>query len=75
MIVNDDDATKKALEANNMHYLDAQLIKNIINDLEVLSIHDCIGIRLCELHILMDKINLYYSKIIGIDTYSIHLMI
>ena len=70
----DDKATNTALEANNMHYLDAKLVKKILNTHNVLTIHDCFGIRLCELHEVMDNINNYYSEIIKMDTYSIHII-
>jgi hypothetical protein len=74
ILIEDEKASKTALEANNMHYLDATLIKHILEDLEIIPIHDCFGIRLCELHLLVDKINKYYSNKIGKDTYSIHVI-
>jgi len=40
-------ATNTSLEANNMHYLDAKLVKFLLNKYEILTIHDCFGIRLC----------------------------
>jgi hypothetical protein len=57
-----------------MHYLDAILIKEIIESFDIIPIHDCFGVRLCELHLVMDKINSYYSKIIKEKTYSIHII-
>lgn len=75
MINEDKEATEKGLEANNMHYLDAILIREILSKIEILPIHDCFGIRLCELHTVMDMINKYYSEKIGIHTYSIHIII
>lgn len=74
-IKEDEEATNRALEANNMHYLDAQLVKEVLKKFEVIPIHDCFGIRLCELHLIMDLINDYYSRDIGIKTYSIHIII
>ena len=71
----DKKSTKRALEANNMHFLDARLVKYILKKFDVLTVHDCFGIRLCELHLLMDKINKYYEKFVGIRTYSIHILI
>ena len=73
--INDKKSTKRALEANNMHFLDACLVKHILKKFDVLTMHDCFGIRLCELHLLMDKINKYYEKFIGIQTYSIYILI
>lgn len=75
MVNEDSESTQKALEANNMHYLDAELVKHLLEKFDILTIHDCFGIRLCELHLLIDAINLYYSKIIGKSTYSIHIII
>jgi hypothetical protein len=75
MIIEDKEATQRALEANNMHYLDANLVGYISSKFDIISIHDCFGIRLCELHLVMDKINEYYSNIIGKKTYSIHIII
>lgn len=66
---------QRALEANNMHYLDACLVKEILSEFEVITVHDCFGIRLCELHLVMDKLNAYYSEKIGKSTYSIHIII
>ena len=74
-ITRDEEATITALEANNMHYLDAKLVKHVLKFFDIISIHDCFGIRLCELHLVMDKINEYYSKIIEKETYSIHIII
>ncbi len=71
----DTKTSQRGLEANNMHYLDAKLVKYILNDFEVITIHDCFGIRLCELHLVMDKINEYYSKKINYSTYSIHVIL
>ncbi len=75
MLNYDEDTTNKASEANNMHRLDALLVKEILKKFEILTIHDDFGIRLCELHLVIDEINEYYSKIIGIETYSIHIII
>lgn len=75
MINEDEEATLRAQEANNMHYLDAQLVKEILKFFEVITIHDCFGIRLCELHLVMDKINEYYSLKIGEDTYNPNIII
>ena len=73
-IIEDVDSSLRAKEANNMHYLDAKLIKMIMESFDILPIHDCFGIRLCELHLVMDEINAYYSKIIGENTYNIHII-
>jgi len=71
----DKKASETAKEANIMHYLDALLIREILKEFDVLGVHDCFGVRLSELHLVMDKINNYYSKIIGENTYSIHVII
>ena len=70
MISYDEAATKQAAEANNMHFLDAELVKHVLSKLDVVTVHDCFGVRLCELHLLMDEINDYYSQRIGEKTYS-----
>jgi hypothetical protein len=67
-------STIKAREANNMHYLDAKLVKKIIETFDIIPIHDCFGMRLCELHLVIDEINKYYSKIVGKETYNIHII-
>lgn len=67
-------STNTSLEANNMHYLDAKLVKSLLNKYEILTIHDCFGIRLCELHKIMDSVNEYYSNILKFKTYSIHVI-
>lgn len=74
MLINDKKTTLRALEANNMHYLDVKLVIYLIKHFEILTIHDCFGIRLCELHLMMDKINEYYSNKIGKKCYSIHVI-
>ena len=63
-----------AREANNLHYLDAALVAEILEKFEILTIHDCFGVRLCELHLFMDNVNRYYSDKIGKETYSIHVV-
>jgi hypothetical protein len=75
MITEDKEASQRAMEANNMHYLDAALVKHMIQKFEILTVHDCFGIRLCELHLVMDEINNYYSNIINRPTYCIHVII
>jgi hypothetical protein len=64
----------RALEANNMHNLDSNIIKKILEEIEIISIHDCIGVRLCDLHLVMDLLNKYYSEHIKKETYCIHIM-
>lgn len=73
-IVEDKEGTLRSMEANNMHYLDAKLVKKVIENFDILPIHDCFGIRLSELHLVVDEINEYYSKIIGKKIYSIHII-
>lgn len=75
MLTHDEKKTQKALEANNMHYLDAELVKEILSKFEIIPIHDCFGIRLNELHLVIDIINKYYSIKIGKETYSIHILL
>ena len=67
-------STERAMEANNMHYLDALLVKEIMEFFDIISIHDCFGIRLCELHLVMDKVNEYYSKKIGKEKYGMYIL-
>lgn len=75
-LVNEDEkSTNIALEANNMHYLDAMLVKEILGYYDILPIHDCFGIRLCEIHSVIDKINEYYNKKTGCETYCIHIIL
>jgi len=73
-ICEDVENAKKALEANNMHYRDSELVKHILENFDILPIHDCFGIRLCELHQVMDKINNYYSNKIGKNIYSLFII-
>ena len=73
-IVEDKEGTLRSMEANNMHYLDAKLVKKVIENFDILPIHDCFGVRLSELHLVVDEINEYYSKIIGKKIYSIHII-
>jgi hypothetical protein len=61
-IEKDSKSTLRAQEANNMHFLDAQLVRHILKRFDVICIHDCFGMRLCELHLVMDEINNYYSE-------------
>jgi len=75
MISPDEETTQKALEANNMHYLDAKLVEYVSEKFDVLTVHDCFGIRLCELHLIIDEINKYYSEQTELKTYSIHIII
>lgn len=58
-----------------MHYLDAKLMRHVIDKIDILPIHDCFGVRLCELHILMDEVNKYYSEKVGFETYGLHVII
>jgi hypothetical protein len=71
----DEKASERASEANNMHYLDSSLIRHLLNKFEIIPIHDCIGMRLCEVHLIMDEINSYYSEKIKKDTYCKHVII
>jgi len=73
-IVEDKRSALRAREANNMHYLDAKLVNHVLEEYDILPIHDCFGIRLCEVHLVMDLINKYYSEIIKKDTYSIYII-
>lgn len=68
--VYDEKKTITANEANNMHYLDGWLVRYIISTVEVIPIHDCFGVRLCELHIMMDAVNNHYSNVIQIQDYE-----
>jgi hypothetical protein len=45
-----------------MHYLDAKLVRFVLTEMEALTIHDSFGVRLGELHILIDKVNAYYGE-------------
>jgi len=73
-IIEDIKSTERGKEANNMHYLDAMLVKYVIEFFDIIAIHDCFGIRLCELHLVMDKINEYYSNKIGEETYGMYIL-
>jgi hypothetical protein len=75
LLTEDKKTTERAREANSMHFLDAQLVRYVLENIEVLTIHDCFGVRLCELHKLIDIVNTYYSKEIGKETYSIFILI
>jgi hypothetical protein len=73
--------SENAKEANNMHYLDAQLVRYILSKIDVMCIHDCFGVSIFDLHILMDEVNSYYSKYInhlreeGEEFYGLHVLI
>ena len=75
MLVEDEKKSKNALEANNMHYLDSLLVKEILNNLDVITIHDCFGVRLCEIHVLFDLVNNYYKKYHKKESYGLHILI
>lgn len=75
MLIEDQKATERAQEANNMHRLDSMLVKRLLEKYEILPIHDCFGIKLSEIHLIMDEINNYYSEVINKNTYSIHVII
>lgn len=65
-------ASERANEANNAHYLDSTLVKHQVTERELVSVHDCFGVRLCELHLLIDSLNKYFSNAINLEheTYS-----
>jgi hypothetical protein len=73
-VIDDIKSTERAKEANNMHYLDALLVKYVIEFFDIIAIHDCFGIRLCQLHLVMDKINEYYSMEIGEEMYGMYIL-
>ena len=73
-IIEDEKSALRAREANNMHYLDARVVNRVLEKFEILPIHDCFGIRLSEVHLVMDLINEYYSEIVKKNTYSIHII-
>lgn len=75
MLIYDKKKTESALEANNMHYLDAKLVRYIIKKIDVMPIHDCFGVRLCDLHLLMDFGNKYYSSYYRDVCYCTHIFI
>lgn len=58
----DEKGTLQALEANNMHDLDAKLVRYVLEEMDAICIHDCFGVRLCEVHLLMDNINRFYRE-------------
>lgn len=73
-LLEDEETTKRALEANNTQHKDSKLVEKVLEKHEVLTVHDCFGVRLCELHLLMDTINDYYSKWIKKKTYNIFII-
>jgi hypothetical protein len=75
MGIKDEKKSSSALEANNMHYLDALLVQHISKQIDVICIHDCFGVRLSELHVLMDITNKYYNTYTGIDSYGLHILL
>lgn len=75
VLVDDLKTTETALEANNMQNLDGELVQYLLKKIEIITIHDCFGVRLSELHLLMDEINSYYSNIIGIKTYCTNIIL
>lgn len=69
-ITEDPDKAKTALWANNLHYRDAELVRTILKDFDVLTIHDCFGVRLSQLHLLIDSVNKYYNNYFSAEYYS-----
>jgi hypothetical protein len=53
-----------ALEANNLHYLDSLLVKYLLDKHLIITIHDCYGITLDNIHNVIDDVNIYYNKYI-----------
>lgn len=69
----DHESSNSALEANNLHYLDSLLVKYLLDKHKLITIHDCYGITLDNLHNVIDDINIYYSKYIEHE-YSIFII-
>ena len=57
--------TKRALPANIIHFYDSKLAEFLMEEEDILAIHDAFSISLFSVHSLMDKTNLYFSKKIG----------
>lgn len=73
-VVRDESKTKIAQQANNLHYIDATLVREMLRSVNLITIHDCFGVRLCDLHILMDNINAYYSNHTKKNTYALFII-
>lgn len=71
----DPEKTERALEANNMHFLDAKLMEYLITKMDIIPIHDCFGVRLNELHMLIDATNEYYKQYIPNKSYAPYILI
>lgn len=65
---------KKSEEANNIQHLDSLLMKYMLERMDIMGIHDCFGVRLCELHNLIDNVNLYYGNN-DLNSYALFILI
>lgn len=69
----DHESSDSALEANNLHYLDSLLVKYLLDRHLLITIHDCYGISLDNIHNVIDDVNTYYNKYIEHD-YSLFII-
>ena len=75
MLIDDHVLTERAQAANNLHFLDGSIVRDLLKNFELIVIHDCFGIRLNEVHLVMDELNKFYSKKIGEKTYSLYIIL
>jgi len=70
----DEKSSINSLEANNLHKIDALLVRYVLELLDVITIHDCFGVRIKDVAKLMDVVNTYYQKYTSNDNYSIFIL-
>lgn len=56
-----------------MHALDADLIHFLAARVDCIQIHDCVGISIYDIHILVDSLNEYYKGCTA--SYSLHIFL
>ena len=67
--------TKIASNANIIQASDAELCRYLINELNILTVHDSFAINLFNVHKLMDKTNDYFNFKLNTTNYSIFIII
>ena len=67
----DEAKTRRANNANITHFLDSQLAAYVVNEVDsCYTIHDQFITPLCNVHLVMDAINVFFDKRISNKPYS-----